>query len=262
MRILITGAARAIGYATAVELADRGHDVVATARNSSSITPHPGIEVLTLDVTDADSVATCVAAAGDIQALVNNAAIGGAGPIEDFPIDRLQDMIETNLLGSLRMVQALTPGFRTRGNGVIVNVSSVQGKVVLPLEAPYSITKFALEALSEALHLELRHFGIRTVVVQPGFVSPGMKPTEQHAGPPEYEDLWSQRDGLDAVVTGGAGRTSPEFAASVIADAVENDSTPLRVRIGPDAELALDARKSATDEQFEAALRSTMGLTW
>ncbi len=259
--MLITGAGRAIGLATAHELVERGHEVIATARDSSVIDERPGLRRHDLDVTDDASVRACLAAIGEVDVLVNNAALADGGPLESFPLDGVRRMFETNTVGPLRMVQAVTPSWRERGSGVIVNISSVQGAVGAPLDGPYAMTKFALEAMSETLHFELRHFGIRTVIVQPGYIAPGMKAGERHPGPAVYDELRRQWDGTDDVVTGG-GRTAPEAAAAVIADAIERDDTPLRVRIGPDAEMVLGARAQLDDAAFEAAMREVLGLTW
>lgn len=262
LRILITGAGRAIGHAAAAELAARGHEVIATARDVGAADPIEGVRFVTLDVNDPASRAAALEAAGPIDVLVNNAALAGAGPLEDFPLDRLRSMVETNTLAPLAMIQAVVPSWRERGSGVIVNVSSVQGRVGSPLEGPYCATKFALEGLSEALHYELSHFGIRTVIVQPGYIAPGMKASPRHDGPDVYAELWNQWDGTSDTVTGGEGRTPPEVAARVIADAIEDPETPLRVRIGGDAEFILDAWKQLSDAEFEAAMRATLGLTW
>src|SRR4051794_37518828 len=117
MRILITGAARAIGRATAEELITRGHDVVATARDPKLLDDLSGARVHALDVTDDASVAACLDAVGEIDAVVNNAAIIGAGPLEDYPIEQFRRVIETNLMGALRMIQGVVPTWRVRGSG-------------------------------------------------------------------------------------------------------------------------------------------------
>ena len=135
-----------------------------------------------LDVTSDASVAACIAAAGELDAIVNNAALVGAGPLDDYPLDQFQRVLDTNTTGPLRMVQAVAPAWRARGTGVIVNVSSVQGRVATPLEGPYAASKYALEALSETLHYELGHFGIRIVIIEPGYIAPGMKHSDDHRG--------------------------------------------------------------------------------
>jgi len=143
-----------------------------------------------------------------------------------------------------------------------VHVSSIQGRVATPLEGAYAASKYALEAISETLHYELGHFGIRVVIVQPGYIAPGMKPAERHDGPAEYAELWRQWDGTDAKVTGPAGRPGPEIVAIAIANAFENPDTPLRVPVGVDAETILRTRADLDDATFEATMRQVIDLTW
>ena len=262
MRILVTGAARAIGAATVDALLARGHTVIATARDISTMPVHDQRVNLRLDVTDETSVSACLADAGELDALVNNAAVQGAGPLDGFPLDRLRSMFETNTIGALRVINAVLPAWRRRGSGVIVNVSSVQGQVATPLEGPYAATKYALEAISETLHYELGHFGIRTVIIQPGYIAPGMKPSQRHHGADEYADLWQQWDGTDAKLNEGQGRPGPELVGNAIADAIDAESTPLRVPVGADAELIMATRKQLDDATFEATMRATLNLTW
>jgi NAD(P)-dependent dehydrogenase (short-subunit alcohol dehydrogenase family) len=261
MRILITGAGRAIGRATAEELLAAGHEVVATARDPGLLADLEGATVLGLDVTDDASVAAGVAAAGEVDAVVNNAALGASGPLESYPLERLRAVIDTNAIGALRIVQPMLPAWRARGSGVVVNVSSVQGRVATPMAGAYAASKYAMEALSEALHYELGHFGIRVVIVEPGYIAPGMKGGGEVRGPEDYAGLWEQWSGTDAKLNAG-GRPGPEIVARAIRDAIENPDTPLRVPVGTDAELALGMRSALGDEEFEATMRSTLGLTW
>ena len=261
MRILITGAGRAIGRATAEELIARGHDVVATARDPQLLADLEGGRVLPLDVTDDASVASCFAAAGELDALVNNAAINGTGPLDAYPVDRLRRVLETNTLGALRTVQAVLPRWRERGSGVVVNVSSIQGRVATPLAGAYACSKYALEAISESLHYEVGHFGIRIVIIQPGYIAPGMKPSDDHRGDPAYQELWDQWAGTDQKLNAD-GRPGSDLVARAIADAIERPDTPLRVPVGADAELSLGSRAALGDAEFEALMRSTLGVTW
>src|SRR6478752_7444368 len=118
LRVLITGAARGIGMATAQVLASRGHWVVAT--DVSALSELEGIQAHVLDVTSDDSVARCLKEVGPLDAIVNNAGIFGLGPVEDYPLDRFRQMFETTPLGPLRVIQAVLPAWRKRGSGVIV----------------------------------------------------------------------------------------------------------------------------------------------
>jgi NAD(P)-dependent dehydrogenase (short-subunit alcohol dehydrogenase family) len=260
MRVLVTGAARAIGAATCAALTDAGHDVVATARNADLLTDVPAAQRLALDVTDDASVAAAIASAGELDAIVNNAAVSGRGPLDSFPLGDLRGVFDTNVIGALRMVQAVAPAWRERGSGVIVNVSSVQGRVATPLEGPYAASKFALEALSETLHYELGHFGVRIVIVEPGYIAPGMKPADEHLGDASYDELRRQWSGTDAKVVGE--RPGPELVGNAIVAAITDPDTPLRVPVGEDAKLILGVRAQLDDASFEATMRQTLGLTW
>ena len=262
MRILITGAARAIGAATAAELTAAGHEVVATARDVSRL-EHLDVALrLPLDVTDDRSVAGALAAAGELDAVVNNAALGGKGPLEAFPLGMVEDIFATNVLGALRVLQGVLPAWRRRGSGVIVNISSIQGRVATPLEGAYSASKYALESLSETLHYELAHFGVRTVIIEPGYIAPGMVPGPREPGDEAYGPLWAQWEHTDAIVTGPAGRPGPEVVARAVRAAVEDPATPLRVPVGEDAAMVLGARASMDDAAFEAAMRAVLGAEW
>jgi NAD(P)-dependent dehydrogenase (short-subunit alcohol dehydrogenase family) len=261
LRVLITGAARGIGMATAQVLARRGHSVVAT--DISALSGTEGIQAHVLDVTSDDSVARCLEAVGPLDAVVNNAAIFvGGGPVEGYPLDGFRQMFETNTLGALRVIQAVLPAWRKRGSGVIVNVSSVSGRVSSPLEAAYCASKFALEALTESLRFEVGHFGIRCVLIEPGNIATGVKASQTHKGPADYAGLWEQWAGAHTKMTGPSGRPGPEIVASAIASAIEDPATPFRVPVGQDAEVILGLRRSLDDQALEDAMRKALGITW
>ena len=262
MRILITGAGRAIGAATARELTNAGHEVIATARDVTLLDSLDVALRLPLDVTSEHSISEALARAGEVDAVVNNAAAHGQGPLEDYPIDRLRMIFETNVIGPIQLIQHLIKPWRERGRGVIVNISSVQGRVASPLEGAYAGSKYALEAISETLHYELRHFGIRTVIIEPGYIAPGMKPVPKTERNPAYADLWQQWEGTDTKVNGPGGRPGPEIVARAVQRAIEDESTPLRVPVGADAELILATRSQLGDSEFEALMRQTLKLEW
>jgi NAD(P)-dependent dehydrogenase (short-subunit alcohol dehydrogenase family) len=246
--------------ATAQVLANRGHSVVAT--DISPLSRSEGIQAHLLDVTSDDSVARCLEEVGPLDAIVNNAGITGGGPVEGYPLDRFRQMFETNTLGPLRLIQAVLPDWRKRGSGVIVNVSSINGRVSSPLRAAYSASKFALEALTESLHYEVRRFGIRCVLIEPGNTATGIEPIEPHQGPADYAGLWEQSAGVDTKMTGPSGPQGPEVVALAVASAIEDPATPLRVPVGQDAETILGLRRSLDDQAFEDAMRKALGFTW
>jgi NAD(P)-dependent dehydrogenase (short-subunit alcohol dehydrogenase family) len=246
--------------ATAQVLANRGHSVVAT--DISPLSRSEGKQAHLLDVTSDDSVARCLKEVGPLDAIVNNAGITGGGPVEDHPLDQFRQMFETNTLGPLRLIQAVLPDWRKRGSGVIVNVSSINGRVSSPLRAAYSASKFALEALTESLHYEVRHFGIRCVLIEPGNTATGIEPIEPHQGPADYAGLWEQSAGVDTKLTGPSGPQGPEVVALAVASAIEDPATPLRVPVGQDAETILGLRRSLDDQAFEDAMRKALGFTW
>ncbi len=260
--MLVTGAARAIGRATVEVLAERGHEVVATARDVDALAGLPAARALPLDVSDPESVRLAVSRAGELDAVVNNAGLTGHGPLEAYPLDAFARVLDVNTLGPLRMAQAVVPSWRERGSGVLVNISSVQGKIGTPLEGAYAASKHALEALSESLYFELGHFGIRVVVVEPGYIAPGMKHESDYAGPAAYEDLHAQWSGTVNTLTGPEGRPGPEVVGVAVADALEDPATPLRVEVGKDAALVLQLRRTLDDAAFEATMREALGLTW
>jgi NAD(P)-dependent dehydrogenase (short-subunit alcohol dehydrogenase family) len=263
MRILVTGAGSGIGRATATLLSSRGHEVIATARDPHVLADLNVAERLPLDVTDGASVASCVAESGRIDALVNNAAINVHGALETYPIDTARACLETNTLGALRMIQAVLPAMRERRSGVIVNVSSVEGRIATPFGGLYAASKFALEAISESLHYEAGHYGIRVVIVEPGYTAPGMKQRVRPDADDEvYAGLRAQWASADEVLVGGSGRPSPDGVSEAIWRAIEEPATPLRVLVGKDAELSLGLRRELDDAGFEAVMRETLGITW
>ena len=171
-------------------------------------------------------------------------------------------MLDVNTRGPLRLAQAVVPRWRERGSGVLVNVSSVQGRIGTPLEGVYAASKHALEALSETLHFELGHFGIRVVIIEPGYIAPGMQHTADHAGPDVYQELSAQWDATVDTLTGPGGRPGPEVVGHAVADALEVPSTPLRVEVGKDAAMVLGLRRTMSDAELEATMRQALGLTW
>jgi len=177
--VLITGCSSGIGHETARHLAEEGHRVYATARRPEAIEDlrQAGCETLACDVTDEASMKACVeaveAAEGGVYALVNNAGYSQSGAVETVPMESVRRQFETNVFGLLRMCQLTLPGMRSRGEGRIVNVSSMGGKLTFPGGGVYHATKHAVEALSDAMRFEVRGFGIDVVVIEPGLIKTG-----------------------------------------------------------------------------------------
>ena len=172
--ILITGASSGIGQACAEYLARRGYCVYGTSRhaNPEGSREPSGFTLIQMDVTDDASVARgvdlVVSREGRLDVAVNNAGIVMAGPIEDFTLDKARSQFETNFFGVLRVCQAVLPVMRQQRSGHIINISSLAGRAAAPYQGLYSASKFAVEGLSEALHGEVRHFGIKVVLLEPG----------------------------------------------------------------------------------------------
>ncbi len=174
--VLITGCSTGIGRATAERLAKAGHRVYATARKRESIADLEalGCRLLQLDVCDDDSMRAAVTrvidAEGAVGVLVNNAGYGSEGPFEEVPMAEVRRQFETNVFGLIRLTQLVLPGMRAQRWGKVVNVSSMGGRLVLPGGAFYHATKFAVEAMSDALRFEVQNFGIDVIVVEPGAI--------------------------------------------------------------------------------------------
>jgi NAD(P)-dependent dehydrogenase (short-subunit alcohol dehydrogenase family) len=263
MKILVTGSSSGIGAALLPILANKGHQVIATARHPERISKFENVAAYSLDVTKLEDIRKLYEQIGSVDVLINNAAIETLGPLETFPLADGKAMFETNFWGPLQLIQTFLPGMRERGQGVIINVSSVGAKVGLPFNGPYQASKAALELLGEILAFEAGHFGIRVHNVQPGAVATRMLEhsltyAEETTSP--YEPLAKQ---WKAVLSqSSAGALSPEVVAEGIAQVLEDKDAPLRIPMGEDAKDVLGARAQMTDEAFTAMLKETMNLSW
>ncbi len=238
--VLITGCSSGFGLEIARHFLANDWNVVATMRTPrADILPASDrLRVLALDVADADSVQAAIAAAGPIDALVNNAGIGVLYPLEGIPMATARAVFETNALGTIAMTQAVLPAFRARRAGVIVNVTSTVTLVSLPLLSVYTASKAAVNAFTESLALEVAPLGIRTRLVLPGR-SPSTKFGEnardrmQGDMPAEYQPLL---DEVVAAVRGGGPVTLAEDVAQAVWRAVTDPASPMRIPAGEDAE--------------------------
>jgi NAD(P)-dependent dehydrogenase (short-subunit alcohol dehydrogenase family) len=252
--VLITGASRGIGRAIAIELSGRGHRVIATARRPETLADLPVDQRLRLDVTSGESVEAAIRDAGEIDVLVSNAGETVRAPLESVPISELERLFQLNTFGALRVAQGVLPAMRERGAGRLVFVSSIQGRLVIPMIGPYAASKWALEAIAETLAIETGHFGIKVSIMQPGAVSSGgaeraklfLKENDPYT--PLYEAL--------GVLRGES--VTPQDVAAAVADTIEQPDPPLRVPVGVPAKRALQARKDASEtEPF-----LTAGINW
>jgi NAD(P)-dependent dehydrogenase (short-subunit alcohol dehydrogenase family) len=263
-RIVVTGCSSGIGEAAALRLARAGHPVYATvraAKDAARLSAEvPTLVALRMDVTDDASVAAAARAVladgGAPDVLVNNVGVPCLGSMEELAPDDLRQALEVNVVGALRVYQAFAPAMRARGTGHVINVSSSIGAAALPLYGGYCATKFALEAMSEAMRHELAPHGVAVNVLRPGIVrtpfaakkaaqAPGRVP----AGSPYAGrlDNPSQPDLMERVST-------PEQVAEAIEALITQPGPPFRRTCGRDSRDWLEARAALDDEAFFAGL--------
>jgi NAD(P)-dependent dehydrogenase (short-subunit alcohol dehydrogenase family) len=250
-RALVTGASRGIGRALVEALAARGYEVVATARDPETLADLPAVLRLPLDVTSDASVAAVAETAGRIDVLVNNAAVSIAAAVEDTPAAAALDMFDTNVIGPLRLISAFAPGMRAAGGGTVVNVSSVAGRAVFPLNGVHAASKHALEALSEGLAIEAGRFGLRVLVIELGSVDTGMFANQAQFSSGAYAELERAQQGqLERAKDRPRFAQSPAEAASDIADQIADADAPLRVPIGKGAAHIVAERARTADADW------------
>jgi short-subunit dehydrogenase len=268
--VLITGCSTGIGRATAMQLAKGGWPVYATARRLEAVADlaAAGCKVLALDVCDDASMQAAVrqveAAEGAIGVLINNAGYGSEGPVEEVPIDEVRRQFETNVFGLLRLTQLALPGMRRQRWGKVVNLSSAGGRMVLPGGGVYHATKFALEALSDALRFEVRGFGVDVIVIQPGaikteFGNTAIARVDALGGSADYAGF---RDALKQNIRSAyegplaAAAVGPDAVAKVIEKAITTTSPRTRYVITAAAKVLLGLRRWLPDRGFDALLRT------
>ena len=260
---IVTGSSTGIGYETALLLARNGFRTYATMRNLEKakaildVAKKEKLELHTvkLDVTDEksvnDAIKTIKSDAGRIDVLVNNAGYGLAGSLEDLSISEIKDQYDTNVFGLIRTTQAVLSTMREQKSGIIVNISSIGGKMGMPLLSPYIGTKFAVEGLSESIAYELEPFGIKVVLIEPGAIKTnfdsGMVVT-QNPSSPYYENMQKFQTAMISVMKNG---TLPGKVAQVILDAVNSPNPAMRYTAGDDAALIAQKRKELPDSEFK-----------
>lgn len=254
--IVITGASSGIGFATALEFGRAGHTVFATMRDPvrapdlGTIAKHDHlpIEIRLLDVDSDESVRACFTGISEpIDALVNNAGVERHGSIEELPMEAFLATMNTNYLGAVRCMKAVLPGMRKARSGCIVNISSVAGRIASSPLGSYSASKFALEAISEALAGEVKPFNIRVAIVEPGIQDTRMAHAIENVPPSLYPHAFRFAGLFRAAL---ANPIPPETTATLIRNIIESGTWQVRHPSGPDAPAFLGWRAAMTDEQW------------
>jgi NAD(P)-dependent dehydrogenase (short-subunit alcohol dehydrogenase family) len=269
--VLITGTSKGIGFEAALAFARAGHKVHATMRDpaqspqlaQTAAAQNLPITVTAMDVDRDDSVRDGIAAIqqqhGPIDVLVNNAGIERVGSIEELPLADFRAVMETNYFGALRCIQAVVPYMRKRRSGCIINISSVAGRITCPPLASYTASKWALEALSEALAGELKTFGVRVALVEPGIIDTAMA---RRIGVSPEGSAYRQSERFGAMFTASLKNpVPPSLVAQKILEVAKSDTWQLRHLVGPDSIPFIEWRKSFTDE-FWIDLNAGDDETW
>jgi NAD(P)-dependent dehydrogenase (short-subunit alcohol dehydrogenase family) len=252
--VLITGCSSGIGRATARAFLDEEWEVYATARNPADIETlgERGCDISTLDVTDTDDVERVVSRIvdehGRVDCLVNNAGYAQFGPVEDVPTEKVHRQFDVNVYGPHRLTRAVLPHMREQEEGTIVNVSSAAGRLSFPGGGVYCGSKFALEAMSDALRVEVDDLGIDVVLVEPGPVDTSFQ--ERAAEEVDdgldrseaYASFYKAFDDADAVSGGGFWEVSPERVAEDIVNAASATKPAARYPVGTVARIAVLGR--------------------
>jgi NADP-dependent 3-hydroxy acid dehydrogenase YdfG len=266
--VLITGCSTGIGRATAEYLAGRGHTVYATARRLDSIRDleSRGCRLLELDVTDEASMTTAVKAVEDAEravgVLVNNAGYSQSGAVESIPMDAVRMQFETNVFGLVRMCQLVLPGMRAQRWGRIINLSSMRGRLVFPGGGYYHATKFAVEALSDALRFEVKGFGIDVVVIEPGLIKTEFGNAAVGSLTPAGDGPYAHFNNVVGSATAGAYDSGglarlgagPEVVAKKIEKAIRKPRS--RMKVTASARVMIGLRRVMPDSLWDRTMRT------
>ncbi|MBD0359647.1 MAG: SDR family oxidoreductase [Nitrososphaeraceae archaeon] len=281
---VVTGSSSGIGFETALLLARNGFHTYASMRNlekSKNITEIANTEklplqVVQLDVNDDISVKNAIdkiagAAAAEnkrIDALVNNAGYGLFGSLEDISIEEIKAQFETNFFGVIRVTQQVLPIMRKQksGGGTIVNVSSVGGRIGVPVLSAYQSTKFALEGLSESMSYELEPFGIRVVIIEPGFIRTNIVNSSTSAQKaldpksPYFPLMQKVKNHFKSMIENASSSSPPQDVAKVILQAITSKNPQLRYTVGDDAATIIQARMNMPDKEFRKMVIQNFSL--
>src|SRR5919106_1393711 len=261
---IVTGSATGIGYETAIHLAKNGFRTYASMRNLlkadeiTKITKSQDLplRVIQLDVTDDISITkaidTVINESGKIDVLVNNAGYGLIGPIEDISVEELKAQYETNVFGVFRATKTVLPYMRKQHSGSIINISSVAGRIALPLYSAYVSTKFAIEGLSESMAYELEPFGVKVAIIEPGAIKTIFRREQAAKGSSDENSPYStmMRSPSKVIEEILKHRLYPEEVAKTVIQAIENPKPKLRYIVGKDVEELIELRRKSSDEEF------------
>ena len=268
---LVTGSSSGIGFETALALARENYFTYASMRNTSKAgkiqeiakKENLNLKVIELDVDKEDSIKSAVKKIqeqkGRIDVLVNNAGYGLFGCIEDITMDELKAQFQTNFFGIVSLIQEIAPIMRKQGSGIIVNISSVAGRIGFPGTPAYISSKFALEGLSECMRYELSPFGIKTIIIEPGVIQTNffssMKVAYGKPGSPYKEITEKVMNGVKMMAEMG---TPPVEVAKTIMKAIKTAEPLPRYVVGSDASMFLEAKKMKTDLEFENYIKKEL----
>jgi NAD(P)-dependent dehydrogenase (short-subunit alcohol dehydrogenase family) len=272
---VVTGSSSGIGLAASLALAKNGYLTYATMRNlakqdsiqSVAEKEHLPVRTVQLDVTDENSVKNAIQSilseSGRIDLLVNNAGYGMTGAFEDIGMDEIKSLYETNVFGVIRVTQAVLPIMRKQGSGRIINISSGAGRIGYPGGSAYVSSKFALEGLSESMAFEVEQFGIKTVLVEPGFIRTNFAEnivTAKKAQDPNspYSQTMMQMKSSSHRRRMIENAPDADLVASVIVEAATAKEPDLRYLAGKDVQQMVAAKKSMSDEEFQNMIRQSV----
>jgi Short-chain alcohol dehydrogenase of unknown specificity len=274
--ILISGCSSGIGAATAAALVRAGHTVYATARQVETLADLEalGAHPLALDVTSEDSMLAAVKAVeaehGQVGTLINNAGFAEYGPIEESDLDRVRAMFDTNVFGLARLTQLVLPAMRRARSGRIVNIGSMGGRITFPIGGYYHATKYAVEAISDALRVEVKPFGIDVILVEPGLIRTNFESRvneslEVGAARPDTDTAYggllaTNEKNTTSSYANDFLATGPETVAAVVVKAVQSSRPRSRYVVTPAAKAMINLRRFGGDRVWDATMRNRFGL--
>jgi NAD(P)-dependent dehydrogenase (short-subunit alcohol dehydrogenase family) len=273
---VVTGSSSGMGFETSLALARNGFYTYATMRKlegegTKQITDiakneNLPLEIIQLDVNNdksvSDAIDRIVGEKDRIDVVVNNAGYGFTGALEETSMDEIKSQFETNFFGAVRVMKSVIPIMRKQATGIIVNTTSLSGKVPLPLESVYTASKFALEGISESIQYELEPLRIKIIIVEPGGVGSSFLKSSRA---PKASDLNSSYRSIENKISESFKQWSqnlmhPSEVAKVVLEAVTSDNPDLRYTIGKDASTMIERRKNMSDREFHDMINKQFDL--